>query len=309
MYYDEGSNQELIAAKLKISRPKISRLLAQAQLEGIVQITIHDPFSTKSHLERRLADRFGLREALVTSSASEVSAVQASVSVAAAGLIERLVDDGDSIGINGGVSLGDTCEAVRSLPRPHCEVVPLVGGWGPNGARWQANLSSRTLAQRLGSSYLQLNAPAFVSAPWAKEALLAESEIRLVLSRGMTSDLALVGIGQISTESTLFKTGFLTAEHLAELEEGGAVANICNSFIDAEGKLVPFSGYDRMIGLSANELSGIPAIVGVASGPEKIAAISAALRGGWLHYLATDSDTAEAVLALDGGDADASLSA
>jgi len=299
MYYVRGRNQEQIAAELKLSRPKISRLLAQAQKAGIVHISIHDPFSSKSQIERHLTERFGLREAIVTTSATEVNAVQASVSVAAAGLLERLIEDGDSISINAGVTLNDTCEAVRSLPRANCVVIPLVGGWGPSGSRWQANLSARTLAQRLGCSYLQLNAPAFVSSAAAKQALLAESEIQLVLSRGRTSDLALVGIGQISMSSTLFKAGFLDAEHLEELWSRGAVANICNSFIDRTGALVPFPHYDRMIGLSTDELGAIRTIVGVASGSSKAEAILAALKAGLLHYFVTDSATAKAILAFD----------
>lgn len=298
MYYVKGDNQEQIATELNLSRPKISRLLAQAQKTGIVQITIHDPFSSKSRLERRLADKFGLREALVTTSVTEVNAVRASISVAAAGLLERLIQDGDTISVNGGVTLNDTCEAVRSVARANCVVVPLVGGWGPSGSRWQANLSTRTLAQRLGCSYLQLNAPAFVSSPTAKEALLAESEISLVLSKARVSDLALVGIGQISMSSTLFKTGFLDAKHLEELWSRGAVANICNSFIDRDGNLVPFSCYDRMIGLSTSELGSIRTVVGVASGSDKVEAIFAALRCGLLHYFVTDTETAKAVLAM-----------
>lgn len=296
LYYDEGRNQEEIGKELSLSRSKISRMLSRAQELGIVRITVHDPLSGKSQIERLLATRFGLREAVVASSTTEVSALRASVAMAAGALIENLVTDGDIIGVNAGTTLSDTCEVVRSLPRPHSLVVPLVGGLGPSGARWQANLSTRTLAQRLGCEYLQLNAPAFVSSPGTKQSLLEEAEIRDVLRKGGASDLAIVGIGDLTAESTLMQTGLIDAEVHAELLGRGAVADVCNSFVDADGALVPFSGYDRMIGVKVDELQDARAVVGVAAGSDKATAIRAALRGGWLTHFVTDADTAKSVL-------------
>lgn len=297
LYYDEGWNQEEIGKELSLSRTKISRMLSRAQELGIVRITVHDPLSSKSQIERLLAARFGLREAIVSSSTTEVSALRASVAMAAGSLIEHLVTDGDIVGVNAGTTLSDTCEVVRGLPRPHSLVVPLVGGLGPSGARWQANLSTRTLAQRLGCEYLQLNAPAFVSSAGTKQSLLQEAEIHDVLKKGSNCDLAIVGVGDLAAGATLVQAGFLDAEAHAELLGRGVVADVCNSFIDATGGLVPFSGYDRMIGVKVDELQAARAVVGVAAGVAKASAIRAALRGGWLTHFVTDSDTAKSVLA------------
>lgn len=299
LYYEKGWNQAEIANELSLSRSKISRMLSQAQELGIVRITVYDPLSSKSQIERLLAKRYDLREAVVSASTTEASALRASVAMAAGALIERLVADGDIVGVNAGTTLSDTCEVVRSLPRPHSLVVPLVGGLGPSGARWQANLSARALAQRLGCEYLQFNAPAFVSSAATKQSLLEEAEIRDVLKKGGRCDLAIVGIGRLSEESTLMQAGLIDAESQAELLGLGVVADVCNSFVDATGRIVPFSGYDRMIGVRIDELRDARAVLGIAAGEEKASAIRAALEGGWLTHFVTDADTAKAVLAGD----------
>lgn len=45
LYYVDELNQAAIAERLTVSRPTVSRLLAEARRVGIVQITVHDPDS------------------------------------------------------------------------------------------------------------------------------------------------------------------------------------------------------------------------------------------------------------------------
>lgn len=46
LYYEQGYTQQAIADYLRISRPKVSRLLQQARDEGIVNITVLSPQAT-----------------------------------------------------------------------------------------------------------------------------------------------------------------------------------------------------------------------------------------------------------------------
>ncbi len=43
MYYENNLTQEDIAQRLSLSRQKVSRLLIEARVQGIVRITIYDP--------------------------------------------------------------------------------------------------------------------------------------------------------------------------------------------------------------------------------------------------------------------------
>ncbi|HKZ90951.1 MAG TPA: helix-turn-helix domain-containing protein, partial [Candidatus Limnocylindrales bacterium] len=62
LYHDEGVRQPQIAARLRLSQPKVSRLLKQAQAEGIVRISVRPPSGTNPDLEGALESHFGLHE-------------------------------------------------------------------------------------------------------------------------------------------------------------------------------------------------------------------------------------------------------
>ena len=53
-YYLEDKKQSDIAGELGISRPMVSRLLAEARELGVVEITIHDPETKTARLLDRL---------------------------------------------------------------------------------------------------------------------------------------------------------------------------------------------------------------------------------------------------------------
>ena len=53
-YYLEDQRQSDIARELGISRPMVSRLLAEARELGVVEITVHDPETKAARLLDRL---------------------------------------------------------------------------------------------------------------------------------------------------------------------------------------------------------------------------------------------------------------
>jgi DNA-binding transcriptional regulator LsrR (DeoR family) len=66
--------------------------------------------------------------------------------------------------------------------------------------------------------------------------------------------------------------------------------------LDKEGKLIPYDGEERMIGMTASQLRRISNVIAIASGEEKVPAICATLRGRWIDVLITDMETAKRVL-------------
>ena len=53
-YYLEDQKQSDIARELGVSRPMVSRLLAEARALGVVEITVHDPETRTARLMERL---------------------------------------------------------------------------------------------------------------------------------------------------------------------------------------------------------------------------------------------------------------
>src|SRR5215213_11420292 len=65
LYHEHGVKQPEIARRLHISQARVSRLLKQAEQEGIVRTTVVVPASVHADLEEALESRYGLREAIV----------------------------------------------------------------------------------------------------------------------------------------------------------------------------------------------------------------------------------------------------
>ncbi|MEX2410627.1 MAG: sugar-binding domain-containing protein, partial [Candidatus Paceibacterota bacterium] len=96
MYYDLEYNQQQIADRLHLSRPKVSRLLKQACEVGIVQISVVSPTENFIELENSLEDKFGLKEVLIVEADPQVSGkvLKKKIGTAAANYLHRTISIG-----------------------------------------------------------------------------------------------------------------------------------------------------------------------------------------------------------------------
>ncbi|WP_282935255.1 sugar-binding transcriptional regulator [Paenibacillus sp. RC67] len=297
LYYEDGLNQQDIAQRFGISRPHVSRMLTAARSEGIVHIAIKNPFSLEQEVERQLIKLFGIHDALVvnTNDADEFSS-NLQLGRTCAALLESIVKDQDIVGVMAGRGVAALGEVLDYFPRSGVQFVPMVGGWGSEGADWHANSNVSKLAEKLKAKYWLLHAPAVVASEETKALLLNEPEISRVMHLAQRSSMAIVGIGQVSERATIMESGYFSEKDLASVQQGHAAANLCASFIDIEGNMIDFPAKNRMIGVTAPELRGIPNVIAIAGGLEKVQAITATLRGKWVDRLVTDLATAQAVI-------------
>ncbi|NMC64315.1 MAG: sugar-binding transcriptional regulator [SAR324 cluster bacterium] len=297
LYYFDELTQQQISERLGISRPHVSRMLTLAKNEGIVNISIKNPYSEEQKFEKKMVDQFDIVDAVIvdTYNLSPMNSIKM-VTTGVTALLKRFLHNGDIIGVAAGNTMNVVSENLGVIDRDDLAVVPLIGGIGPDGATWQANRIVRNLAECLNCNYYQLNAPAFVSTKAAFDVFMAEPGIKDVCDVALNAKIALVGIGTLKEYATIIRSGLLKESDIQELHAKGAIASICNSFVDANGHCVDFSGNDRMIGATINQVQDIPEIIAVAVGVDKVDAITSVLIGGWIDYLVTNLETAKAVL-------------
>ena len=137
LYHEQGLKQPEIAARLRLSQPKVSRLLRQALDEGIVRITVRVPTGTHPDLEERLQQRFGLEDAVVvdvTPDGDELVARE--LGTAAAFYLESTVRSGDVIGISSwSATLLAMVDSLDPVPTVRdTKVVQILGGVGDPAA-------------------------------------------------------------------------------------------------------------------------------------------------------------------------------
>jgi DNA-binding transcriptional regulator LsrR (DeoR family) len=298
LYYLRGQTQQQIADRLRVSRPTVSRMLKEARNRGIVQITVAHVDGLALDVEGKLEEAFGLREAVVTD--VDTGNLLPSLGAAAADYLDRVLASGSVVGLTWGTTLREMVKAVAPRRTEGVTVVQTLGGVGPPLAEAHAADLPRRLARSLGADLQLLQAPGIVASEAARKVLTADAQIRAGLAALPTMTVAFVGIGALTTNPIL-NGGALAAELdlpptlAAELEAGEAVGDVALRFFDADGRPVPTSLDGRIVGVDLDTLGGVDCVVGVAGGPEKLAAIRAALRGGHVDVLVTDERTARAL--------------
>lgn len=302
LYYEQELTQYEIAERLSLSRQKVQRLLRQARVAGIVQISITPMKGIFFDLEKTLEHRFGLREALVVETASyeHQTTVAREVGAAAAEYLLRVVQSNQTILISWGESILGMVNAISCVPQIEDTGLTVVQGLGglidPNNDTHAADLTKR-LAKALNGRALMLPAPGAAGNRRAAEAFYSDPYVAQVLHRARTANLAFVGIGAPRPDSVLVREGdIVTWPELAKLIERGAVGDINLRCFDQLGQMIHSDLDDRIIGLTLSELKQIDCVVGVAGGSAKFKAIRGALEGKLVDVLVTDHISAQQLL-------------
>ena len=295
LYFVEGLTQEQIARHLNTSRVKIVRMLAAAREEGIVRISIDTKRAAQVAYERRLIDVYGLAEAIVVPAPCNASAVASVVGHAAGAYLCDTVRDGMSIGVGWGSTLHMSLNALASITAERISVVSLMGGLTHSRAINPSSVARR-IADAFGAECYQLTAPVLVANAEVRQHLWQEPGLQELLARANAIDLALVSVGDVGPEATLFAQGILSPDELPELKAAGAIGDVLCHFIDRNGRLVRHRVNDRVMAVGLDILRKIPKVVIAAGGERKVPAIQAALKSTGARVLVTDESAARGLL-------------
>ncbi|MFC8662438.1 sugar-binding transcriptional regulator [Streptomyces sp. NPDC057199] len=307
-FYLENQSKVDIAKEFNISRFKVARLLDAAVAHDIVRIDITVPAEIDAPLSQALAERFGLRHAIVVSLARSEGGTQAPgdmrqvdrwLGTAAAQLISEIAEEGDVLGLDGSRAVEALSEAVTRLPS--CEVVQLTGVHGPDLANDPAVTAVRRTAAAGGGRALPLYAPFVLPNAPTASILRSQPAIAETLDRFGRVTKAVVGIGAWETAlSPLYDV--LTERERETYDSLGACAEMSGHVFDATGNVIPTELNARTISVSAAQLRGVPELIAVSGGPRSAGAVRAVLNGGLLTGVVTDATTARRLLWRDGPD-------
>ena len=295
LYYVEGLTQEAIARAMNLSRAKVIRLLSAAREQGVVRIGIDAKGSEQLALERELIAAYGLDEVLVTPAPADEGAVAAVVGHAVGNYLGHQVRDGMSLGVGWGATLNMSLKALNARPYARFSVISLLGGMTHSRAI-NPSAVARRIADAFGAECFQLTAPVFVASEATRSALWAEPALRDLLRRARKVDLAVVSVGDVSADSTLFHEGLLPRSNVASLIAAGAVGEVLCHFLDADGNVVDHPVNRRVIAVPLDDLRRVPKIVIAAGGRRKVGAIRTALKATRARVLVTDENAALGLL-------------
>lgn len=287
-YYMENYTQHQIAEAMGLSRAKVIRLLEDAKTDGIIQFNFRKDDSTRVSLEKNLIAAYGLNDAFVVPTPLNEATLTHTISRAAALYVSDHLRPGGYLNIG----YGDTVSSMLGyLAKEHedpINVVSMTGGV----SYYLPSVSSTAYAMHL----FLIPSPLIVSSSEVRDALLGEKSIQEIYAMTEHADMSVVGIGAAVEGATVLRNGIIRESELAILKMQGSVGDVLNHFYDSEGNPITTEIENRTISTDIEKLRTMKNVVGVAGGSEKIAAIKAVLRGGYLNVLVTDSKTAEELL-------------
>ena len=291
LYHERGIRQRDIAIRLGISQPRVSRLLAQAEEQGIIRTVVVAPDGIYPEPEEALEDLYGLRECHVVEVAGGDQAIPRELGGAAAHYLNEATLWGPHVGFTSWSStLRETVRALDPVRRSGTtHVVEMLGDLGAPLLQHEAGHATLRLAAMLGAEPVLLRAPGVVATSGLREAVLHDAHVARALRLLDRLDVAFVGVGPADFHGPLREgDNFFTAAQLAAVRAAGAVGQLDQRFVDAHGKPVASPLDDLVVAITLEQLRAAGTRVAVAGGTTKRAPLHAALRGGWVDVLVTD---------------------
>ena len=291
LYYEKDHTQAEIARAVGVSRPVVSRLLAEARQRGIVRIEVRSPLDEDHHLLGELMRTFGLQGGLVVPTGTAAEGVNRSLIVSQAALyLQRLLPDVRRLGIGWGETVRDVIDQLdvqddKDVARR--SVCPVIGS-APSAMQWyHTNELTRILAEKLGADPYYLHAPAFPVSEGDRAMFTGTLEYRQVADLWRELDTVLLGIGTYPTVPD-----HATAARFGErLKQERAVGVLATYYFDARGRIIS-SPQDYAVRIPLDDLRAAGRVVVVTGSTRKTQAVHGGLMAGLITHLVTDEGTA-----------------
>lgn len=301
-YYEERVDQAEIARRIGKSRSMVSRMLNEVRDLGMVEIRVKYPLRRNNRLEARLVQEYGLKAAWVINRSSvwneEIGLRM--LGRTAATCLQRYITDGVRIGVAWSRTLHHLVVEVPEQPIRDASVVQISGSISGDNPVFDGPELVRVLAHKLDAEYRYFPAPLVVREARLRQSLLEEAAIAETLQLAERADVAICGIGNITSEgSSLRASGMVGDETVEELIRQRVAGDIIARQFNNQGELLNVGFNDRVVGIAPEALRRIPTVIAVSTGEDKAASIRAAIRGGWFNVLVSDDATVEAMFEMD----------
>ncbi len=292
-YYLDDWKQSDIAKELGVSRPLVSRMLAEAREYGVVEIRIHDPAARQGQLVEQLRHSTSIRDGVLVEDGQDDDATNQLLSQGAVQLLWQLRSR--RLGIGWGHLIGQLVtwlEAHPQLSSTVTDICPLVGNASIPARNYQSNENVRLIAQQLGAAPHFIYLPALPDSLEEKQLLCSSEIYRQIQTQWDKMDTALVNIGNYPSSpdfASLVRYGDL-------LQQEHTCGRLLVYYFNPQGKVIQ-SEQDFAIQIPLEQLRRCPNIIGVCSANTSVRALQGALKTGLFTHLVARADLVRSALA------------
>ena len=286
LYYEDGLTQAQVAAKIGVSRPQVSKMLAHAREAGIVHIEIRPPAAGDAELLKLLGQRFGIKGGIVLPNAPRDELLRHS-----AVYLEEVLRGEKAVGLGWGYTLGEVAAkmALDGGMKGIGKIFPLIGKTAIPNRGYRVNELSQLLAGS-GREAFWLDAEAFPDSSEARDAVESTENFKQAAQLWQTATTALAEIRaypSVPDEATALR--FEDA-----LERQQAVGSLLSYYFNVRGEFISGAG-DFAVRIPLKTLGQTPKVIaiGLTAGSK---AVLGALRTGLVTHLIVTEDIARKVL-------------
>ncbi len=280
MYYIDGKKQSEIAKHFNVSRPFVSRMLAEAKDEGIVDIKINVPEFDDAFFAEHLKRRYGLHDGIFVPDDNDKATNQA-LSLAAISLLDTLKTCNLGVGwghlIGAMVSYMANESAQDKTVRTVC---PMIGNAGIAVRHYQSTDTVLMFSKYLNAMPYFFNLPALPEDREERDVFCNTETYRQMLRQWSKIDTAFVNIGNHPSVPD-FASG---ARFGSLLREKKACGRLIAYFFNREGEIIE-SEQDFVMQIPLELLKKCKNIVGLCSANTSLRALEGALSTGMFTHL------------------------
>ena len=291
-YYLDNQKQSDIAGELGVSRPMVSRMLAEAREAGIVEIAIHEPDGQAAGLLERLCATGLVRGGRIVEDGGDDRLTNRSLSRETAALLERL--QVRRLGVGWGYFAGQLVNWLEENPRRDSmvsHICPLIGNAGFPIRNYHSNENVRLLALYLGAEPCFLNLPALPESPDEKQVLCSTELYHQICRVWARMDTALVNISNYPSTPDFASV----ARYGNLLQEQRACGRLLAYYYNEAGSIVD-SEQDFAIQIPLELLKRCGLVVGVCSANTSARALRGALHSGYFTHIVARAGLVRAFL-------------
>lgn len=294
LYHERGLNQQAVADRLGISRSTVSRLLADAEREGIVRVIVTETLPESARLAEALVERYDLEGATVELGLGGETPMQNAASALARRLESMVAAGSITIAAGWGRTLGLSAKTARSQ---QTNKVVLVDAFGHTTTAAIASTVevTNTLGRKFGATVMHMPSPGFAPSAEVAQHFLESEPVEEAMERARSADAIIVSVGVVGDDSLLSAAGYLRDREMEALINAGAVGEVFGRYYDAQGNAVLPSSV-HPVSLSLDDLRAARRVITAAGGVEKVAAIKGAIAAKIINELAVDDSLAKGLL-------------
>ncbi len=299
MYYLEGKTQSEISKELFISRPKVSRLLNRARELNIVEIKINYESDDLNRVSRQIQQRFGVENVVIVKTLSTEAETVKEIGKAAALELDSIITDGVRIGMSWGRTVKAMVDAFKEKHTHNVKIVELFGMVEYGEASQELLSIGFELSKKVSGSFYSLPSPLYINDKKTRDILLENPVINNTVEMLDKCDYIVTGLGVVKEgESQRIWDAHIDNKTREELLELGAKGYLCAHFFDHNGLFIKHPINDNIIGIKIDTIRNKKVFL-VAGGLNKVEAIHAVLRSGYVNKIVSDDKTLKAIIEMD----------